>query len=125
MKAKLMRIASRQSKMTARRHRLLWEDQHTAGRQVFEAAAEHFELFARNDGFKRRADGVQASLAYLCDQAHHQKDVILEWVIILLIMVEVYIAVKTHSHDYDEPESEQPTAQEGPLVATTPSISHC
>ena len=102
LKAKAMRIASRHAKGTARRHRLLWEDHHAAHREAFEEAAEHFELSARSDAFRRRTEGAQASLAYLCDQAHGQKDVVLEWVIIVLIAVEVYIAMKAHAHDFDD-----------------------
>eukprot|EP00758_Cryptobia_borreli_P009051 Tbor_TRINITY_DN5442_c1_g15::TRINITY_DN5442_c1_g15_i1::g.25139::m.25139 len=96
LKARLSRLSSCQAKMATDRHKILWQEQHAQSRMLFLAATEYFEVAAVNDEFRGRADGLQESLAYLCDQAHQEKDYHLEYIIIVLIMVEVYLAYSTH-----------------------------
>ena len=96
LKASLLRISSRQAKMANTRQKILWEERYVQARQHFLATSDHFEVGAVSEELKNRNEVLQSSVAYLCDQAHQEKDYYLEYIIILLIMVEVYLAMESH-----------------------------
>lgn len=93
LRARLLRLTSHLSKISAARHRIFWESESTLLRQTFRATFDHLELSVLHDQLRERLDVVGQSLGYLCEEAHAETNHHLEIVIIVLIVVEVLVAL--------------------------------
>lgn len=93
LRARLLRLTSHLSKISAARNQIFWESECSVHRSIFRATFDHFELASLNDQLRERLESVGKSLGYLCEEVHANTHHRLEIVVIALIVVQVLIAL--------------------------------